>query len=29
MRMSVEEVDALDREIEKLLEGYRHGEGES
>jgi DNA-binding CsgD family transcriptional regulator len=29
MRMSVEEVDALDREIEKLLEGYRRGEGES
>jgi Sigma-70, region 4 len=29
MRMSVEEVDALDREIEKLLEGYRRGEGGS
>jgi DNA-binding CsgD family transcriptional regulator len=25
MRMSVEEVDALDREIEQLLDGYRHG----
>jgi hypothetical protein len=25
MRMSVEEVDALDAEIEKLLDGYRHG----
>jgi hypothetical protein len=29
MRMSVEEVDALDREIEKLLEGYRRGEAGS
>jgi DNA-binding CsgD family transcriptional regulator len=29
MRMSVEEVDALDREIEKLLEGYRHGGGDA
>jgi DNA-binding CsgD family transcriptional regulator len=29
MRMSVEEVDALDREIEHLLDGYRHGGGDS
>jgi Sigma-70, region 4 len=29
MRMSVEEVDALDREIEQLLDGYRHGGGDS
>jgi hypothetical protein len=29
MRMSVEEVDALDREIEQLLDGYRHGEGDA
>lgn len=29
MRMSGEEVDALDREIEQLLEGYRRGEGGS
>jgi DNA-binding CsgD family transcriptional regulator len=27
MRMSVEEADALDREIEELLDGYRHGHG--
>jgi hypothetical protein len=29
MRMSVEEVDALDREIEQLLDGYRRDGGES
>ena len=29
MRMSVEEVDALDAEIEKLLDGYRHGGGDA
>ena len=29
MRMSAEEVDALDREIEQLLDGYRRGEGGS
>ena len=29
MRMSVEEVDALDREIEQLLDGYYHGGGDS
>jgi hypothetical protein len=27
MRMSVEEVDALDREIEQLLDGYRRRDG--
>jgi DNA-binding CsgD family transcriptional regulator len=29
MRMSAEEVDALDREIEQLLDSYRRGEGGS
>jgi hypothetical protein len=29
LRMSVEEVDALDREIEQLLDSYRRGEGGS